>query len=356
MRHRRKIAKRRRRQPEHPYGPVNVCTALVPVDGTRIRNKWTGDCKRARTYYERAQREWTFFDHEELPAYTRWIRHHCGALMTRVADTHRKLDYNSFVVNLTYAEQYRTRAPLAVCYERVMHRLEHPEDHEAESNDASTGEPLDDEDEWEAFESEMEDFVRNMFGQGDHDPLYEPVDGADHGQIHAAAGIKEKYRQLCRRLHPDANGEMSPTQKELWFRVQEAYAADDHDLLDMLIAECDLHDGAFSPSTPVAHIRHLTRQFRSSLRALRATIRRARQQPEWGFLSWDENMQDRHLRGLRSEIRMELDYLEEQNSYCENMIEGWKRTAARPRRTKKAAQRRPQPAPAHDPQEVFDFF
>lgn len=75
--------------------------------------------------------------------------------------------------------------------------------------------------------------------------------------------LRERYRMLARRLHPDLNPEQSPAQAELWHRVTAAYAAQDLDELDAL--EILTRD---ADSTPVP----------DSMEALRATLKKLRDQ------------------------------------------------------------------------------
>ena len=51
-----------------------------------------------------------------------------------------------------------------------------------------------------------------------------------------ARRLKSLYRQLCKTLHPDIAGTMSPAQKRTWELMQRAYRAGDLDLLQALAA------------------------------------------------------------------------------------------------------------------------
>jgi len=57
--------------------------------------------------------------------------------------------------------------------------------------------------------------------------------------------LRERFRMLARRLHPDLNPSQSPAQAELWHRVTAAYEAQDLDELDAL--EILTRDVDFSP-------------------------------------------------------------------------------------------------------------
>lgn len=63
------------------------------------------------------------------------------------------------------------------------------------------------------------------------DDLAAPALAADD-----ARRLKSLYRQLCKTLHPDIGGAMSPAQKRTWELMQHAYRAGDLDLLQALAA------------------------------------------------------------------------------------------------------------------------
>lgn len=47
--------------------------------------------------------------------------------------------------------------------------------------------------------------------------------------------IKEIFRELAKRLHPDVNKNLSETMMDLWFKVQEAY--ENNDLTALIILQ-----------------------------------------------------------------------------------------------------------------------
>ena len=63
------------------------------------------------------------------------------------------------------------------------------------------------------------------------DDLAAPAMAADD-----ARQLKSLYRRLCKTLHPDIAGTMSPAQKRTWELMQHAYRAGDLDLLQALAA------------------------------------------------------------------------------------------------------------------------
>ena len=73
MRKKKKKRKIRRRQPRTGSPPVR-CAALMVVDSSRIRRQSMGNCKRARTTFEKAERELAAYESRDKPAFIRWYR------------------------------------------------------------------------------------------------------------------------------------------------------------------------------------------------------------------------------------------------------------------------------------------
>src|SRR5437588_12761186 len=96
---------------------------------------------------------------------------------------------------------------------------------------------------FEVFKSHM--FVRPGSAPGRSDPR--PEDGRrsavdeeppEPGTIDPR--VKEIYRRLVRRLHPDLRADGDATVSSLWHEVQEAYAAGDVARMELLLALSDL--------------------------------------------------------------------------------------------------------------------
>src|SRR5207247_7519930 len=62
----------------------------------------------------------------------------------------------------------------------------------------------------------------------------EPASATEPGTIDLR--VKEIYRRLVRRLHPDLRADGDATVSSLWHEVQEAYAAGDVARMELLLA------------------------------------------------------------------------------------------------------------------------
>ncbi len=299
--------------------------ALVVLDTSRIRKRSVGALKRARTAYNKAEEEWTFFTEHEEPAFQRWLVIECGPLWSRTRELTEQIQYHRHLLYQMEQEALFSGDSDAACYERAKDRLEHPEKYSDEYEpDELDQDDVDEDQNW------------NPFGDAWHMDDAEdwrldievPVDAAPSPPIAAEVRLKSIYRELSRRLHPDVNSETTAEQRELWYQVQEAYETKDIDRLELLLTHADLTNGHFSSQSQVGRIIELTMQIRHALRTLRSTIRRARKEPGWGFLSWDESHKHRMSAEAHDQVQLEIQYLEDELQILVEEIDSWKQTEA----------------------------
>ena len=68
----RKKDKRKKQQRRRTGAKPVGCTALLVVDSSRIRRVAMGNCKRARTTFEKAERDLDAYESLDKPAFVRW--------------------------------------------------------------------------------------------------------------------------------------------------------------------------------------------------------------------------------------------------------------------------------------------
>lgn len=96
----------------------------------------------------------------------------------------------------------------------------------------------------------------------------------------SASKLRERFRALARRLHPDLNPAQSPAEAELWHRVTAAYAARDLEELDALeILTRDADSTSLPDSMEV--LRATLKKLRDQLDLL--LVRFGRHRKEWPF-------------------------------------------------------------------------
>ena len=95
--------------------------------------------------------------------------------------------------------------------------------------------------------------------------------------------MKEIYRTLVRRLHPDLRAAAGATVSVIWHEVQEAYQAKNLDRLETLLALTQMQEEAGAGQASLSQMRVALEELRRSLRSLQRSISDAKRQPAWGF-------------------------------------------------------------------------
>ncbi|PYL37342.1 MAG: hypothetical protein DMF36_09785, partial [Verrucomicrobia bacterium] len=176
---------------------------------------------------------------------------------------------------------------------------------------------------FEVFKSHM--FVRPGSAPGRSDPR--PEDGrrsavdeepAEPGTIDPR--VKEIYRRLVRRLHPDWRADGDATVSSLWHEVQEAYAAGDVARMELLLALSDLSN-ALGASTTLSQMRSTLSELTRSVRALELSLVEARREDSWNFARTgpSEALRSRVERQLKHDLALRQQRLE----FLTGIIAGW---------------------------------
>lgn len=94
--------------------------------------------------------------------------------------------------------------------------------------------------------------------------------------------MKELYRRLVRRLHPDLRADGSAAVSALWHEVQEAYAASDVARMEILLALTDIETkGTADQSFSQMHA--VLTELERDQRALEKTLLEAEGENAWDF-------------------------------------------------------------------------
>jgi hypothetical protein len=325
---------------------------------------------------EEARREWQRFEREDRPAFARWMAATFGALLTCLRELEARTLEKESLVSMIQTEIMFTGERPHRAYQRILKSRANPQP-EAETDDgpdpfnAPFGDRPEFEDSGDPNEREareaFEEVLRRFMGldpskldEAEYDKMFRefkqqvfggsaPENGpfsarSPEGEPPKEARVKELYRVLVRRLHPDMRADNDASVSALWHEVQEAYQASNLDRLEMLLALTDLESNQTGPHTTLFQLKAALAELGRSLRALQKSLRAARRDQAWNFARTSDHteLQDRLQRELESaqaEQQARLDHLE-------HLLALWSRPLAGRRRKPRRAER---------PQEEYSF-
>ena len=343
----------RRRAPKTPINghsvahshPANHCRALVLADGTVIRRKIKKDYEKALRDLDNSRHQLDQFHQTDQPEFTRWLNSHFGALLTEIRELGQKIAADEDLIFYVEGEAMFGGVSHARAYQRVMELRNQPEPPPAPAGAGEPdGEPFgarpefgdadDEDDPLDAFFEE----VFGGFGSGErpHDRRGRQAGHrAASAAPHTASRVKELYRALVRRLHPDSQRDMTPQKTEWWHQAQAAYEAGDVEQLEVILTLCEIGDSGTTAHTSASLLQRITAQLKSSLRQINRQLAELRRQPAWNFSRRADL--DLMAAQMRRDLMEELQGMREAWRETQELIAGWKAAAERsqtPRRRK----------------------
>jgi hypothetical protein len=331
---------------------------MVWVDQVPLRRLTASECSRAMERLEKARTEWRRFEREDQPAFQRWKASTFGALLSRIREVEDLVRQKERLIAEVEQEMYSSGSrSYRAAYTRVQKRRENP-DEETHSRTPPPEEERarfdeDEEEELDEFTQELlfEEFLRTFLGMNPDrmsDRQYAKmfadfkakILGRDHSsepppnwRAEAESDfapeppkplqdrVKELYRLLVRRLHPDMRADSNAEVSSLWHEVQEAYATGNAERLEMLLAFTDIQANTTGDHTSLFQMRSVLTELRNAFKALQRTLQTAKKDPAWNFarLSDRSNIESR----LRREMDTTLAWHEDQLRQLEALIEPW---------------------------------
>lgn len=155
-----------------------------------------------------------------------------------------------------------------------------------------------------------------------------------------AGRIKELYRLLVRRLHPDLRADKDAEVSHFWHDVQEAYEKGNLERLEMLLALTDLQANAVSDHTSLFQIRSALKELRRAFQALQRSLSQAKKDPAWKFAGMTNRQ---HVRaGIQRKLESTLRGHEADLAELDEQIARWEAAADRIKTPKRKQKGPPQ--------------
>lgn len=361
--------------------PHVACRALVPVDSKAIRKKNLANCRRARTTFEKAERELEHFETELQPAFEQWRRDTFGPKLQEIARLEERIRELDTKLEMLEYIMIRTGCDRAEAMDLLEEGFREPEPEPEPDSEAfrEAREAL--EESFREMEEGMEELeealatalkdnksrIRHALKHGipreslltgflrtfsektglteEEAMMFFPREkvrrlleeagliGAKNqtsrtendSESHKRVRIKKLMREMAFALHPDHCGDHDPKKLDLWHRVQVAAEAKDLDELEVLHAHMQLLTGDISPGVSVARLMDLTQMFRRSRAAIRRQLKRFRDSPAWVFHRKDPRERAHLERSLARTYREDLHLLKEQLRDLEREWKKWTR-------------------------------
>ncbi len=297
---------------------------LILIDQEPLRASTAADCKRVMACLEKARAGWHHFERKDKPAFARWRAREFGALLSAARDVEAQIRDAQTLVHEVELEMRRVFQDPHSAYQRVMFRRVNPaagieeeagipysgggarkvSDFEKEalfqewvkSSLGTNPDKMDD----EAYSTTFEAFKTHMFRSPadearaktfSHSRQVPPgrprLDSPSAGSTEedsapVDARVRELYRRLVRRLHPDLRADGTAAVSALWHEVQEAYGASDVARMEILLALSDIEANRTADQT-LSQMHVVLAELERALRALEKSLGEAEGEDAWDF-------------------------------------------------------------------------
>lgn len=295
------------------------------IDGTPVREKARHEYENVMRHIDSLKGDRERFFSQDQPAFSKWLNANFGAVLTELRELQKEVYEAEVLVSEVQDEfwwgNYRS---ISSAYEKVLHRRAHPEEeeeeHQPEINEA------------QELEEELNKLLDDMFGpEGaeEHERRKAKLEASPLAEepTPAQTKLKDLYRALVRRLHPDHVQDLASQEIEWWHQTQKAYQAGDIEQLELILTLTEIRRNGTHGAT-VSFLKKLTAQFKGTLLSLKKELQKFQGDPAWDFKN-----KDRRMLMTRMRASFERDKRRMTNSLrvYKMQIEEWEAMRKKPR-------------------------
>jgi hypothetical protein len=301
--------------------------ALIRLDISSVKEELLRKCKKAERDFEKQQKEWDAYCNEDRPAYEKWMHATFGSHLTELRELHEQVERKSwFVEQVECLSALSGKSPRKLYLELQKTAKDGMSLHDAlceyvnkfNAADDSLGDDDEDfeSDDDEDFDKIFEEF-EDIFGETKQVRRENP-ETKNH-----QTRIRDIYRRLCFKLHPDTGCDFNAENSRLWHQIQEAYQKNDLDCLLAIQASLDMKQDPMASHISCTQILAVIDEFKNGLRSVRSLIRNAQQESSWRFLVWSDKQLKAATRQLEQQMLREQLSLKYEMEYLESIEKKW---------------------------------
>ena len=297
---------------------------------------------------EKAREQIVQHEKHDLPQYSRWLNSHFGVFLTELRELNHALNEKRLLLSEIEEEAILGNRSFFRAYEIVMQRRQEREarpneetpfegNEEQEQDSSFSEDPLNEQ--FERLFEQVEDAFAEMFGMGGRRTRKKPETEADGIQRSKSYNrLKELYRAVVRRLHPDAQKEMTSQKLEWWHQAQAAYEKSDIHQLEVILSLCEIEEKGTTAHTSLSILQRITRQLKSSFNQLKRELAKYRRDPAWNF-SQRKDLDELALE-IRGSLLAESSALKAELHQIEQQLNVWAKGSQRQKRVSQPTRRR----------------
>lgn len=261
---------------------------LLVIDNELIRKEAIARCEKLMRDLEETREVLERHQREDLPAYANWLHANFGSMLSELyrlaEEAYDLVEMLAHIQEIANEQGIDYYSAWLIARDMQAHpeRYSRKEERKREEGESFT---------WE---------------EPDESPRPSRAPGAAREE--ADTRVRELYRMLAKKLHPDyrQEGKWDDASSRLWNELQTAYEERDLGRLEAIAAMITGEAGVRQEDLSVSRIYALCAEYRKQLRSLKRTIKIARAEPSWEFT----RRTDRRAlyRSMKNSLSAELEW------------------------------------------------
>ena len=330
------------------------CRALVLIDARPIKMEEQRKCLKLQAQIEIAKSEIKVHETQSVPAFLSWMNERFGKDITAVRDVEQKVFELQELIELVDMQSSISGSPPGKVYEKILDLKERQRDlqnkaesfYQAPGAEGFTYRNTSDNADYEEERRQLEeDVLRNSFemiygtkrnwrspfqtyeeaftefreGQrafneggaerekkdkGSRQNRDSTLANREESTKITDTRLRDTYRTLARRFHPDVNPHPDANALELWLKVQAAYDAGDFFALESLTTLGHLYDQNWDRIDSLGSLLRLRAEMKRTYNQLSKKMNQLRKDQSWNFFEIMHS--SAALASLERQVRNEL--------------------------------------------------
>lgn len=269
---------------------------LIWIDEAPIRKKHLDEYNSNQNQLSKIKGEIEKYQSVDKPNYQSWVQANFAGIIQSIREKTTELLEKRSLVEEIKETAYIKNISLFSAYQMAIKRRAEEKKKKEKLKEEKTKE----EQQYE-YEKEREEKFREFYEEFHR---FENVNNENNNEDNEEIEkkVKERYRLLAQKLHPDKNKNLTSAEKKLWLETVTAYKNKDLTRMDYLISAYNRDHGFISLEQTVFELIAANKLIQKELKNHKRTMNKAKKDPAWNFTK----ARDPKISKLKKGVKLEF--------------------------------------------------
>jgi hypothetical protein len=243
-----------------------TCKNLIHIENPPVKKILIDRYQSYITQIHELKSKIELFELQDEPAYETWMKQNFSKIVSEIQQV--KSQSSELQNRFTEAELIALRYGISLeeAYKRVLEKTENAKEKEKKEDEEGV----------DPEESDFRDSFEKTFG-------FRPQKSPKIGSCNQRRSLKETYRFLARKLHPDMRTVSHPHWDDLWFEAQFAYQTCNLEDLNRVALIVEAHESVHSDHPHLSTVFKVNIVFEKQIFQLENQMKNLERGPAWEF-------------------------------------------------------------------------